>query len=73
MSITKIQQKALEWLRDRGGDATLDKHGVVLACGEGAPFMRSTWNALRDAGMLEFYNPTEKGYGRLRLIDKKAL
>lgn len=65
--MTKSHIKALEWLRERGGDAALDKHGVVLAAGETAPFTRVTWNALRDAGHVEFYNPTGRGHGRIRL------
>lgn len=59
--------QALDWLRKRGGDGMFDKNGVLLASGELAPFMRSTWNALRDLGLVEFYNPTGKGRGRVRL------
>lgn len=61
--------EALEWLRKRGGDAVFDKNGVVLACGELAPYMRTTWNKLRDAGKVEFYKPPgTRGYGRLRVV-----
>lgn len=67
----KNQIKALDWLRERGGDATLDKHGVVLAAGESAPFTRQTWNALRDCGMVEFYNPSGRGYGRIRVLTRQ--
>jgi hypothetical protein len=62
--------KALKWLQDRGGDACFDKHGVVLAQGETAPFMRSTWNQLRDEGLIEYYGGRahgKTGYGRLRV------
>jgi hypothetical protein len=69
--MTKAQQKALDWLRARGGDAALDKHGIALAMGETAPVVRATWNALRDAGEIEFYNPAGKGYGRLRLAARR--
>ena len=65
--MTKAQQKALEWLREHGGDAAFDKFGVALAMGETAPFTRSTWNALRDLELVEFYNPSGKGRGRMRL------
>lgn len=65
--MTKNQTKALEWLREHGGDAAIDRNGVVLGAGETAPFMRSTWNDLRDAGHVEFYNPTGRGHGRIRL------
>ena len=58
---------AIKWLREHNGDGLFDKRGVVLAAGELAPFMRSTWNALRDVGLVEMYKPTGKGRGRLRL------
>lgn len=67
-TLTKTHRKAEKWLRERNGDGCFDKDGVLVAGGEKAPFMRSTWNALRDAGLLEFYNPTGKSYGRARLI-----
>ncbi|MBX9875008.1 MAG: hypothetical protein K2X84_09135, partial [Beijerinckiaceae bacterium] len=57
-----------DWLRKHGGDGIFDRNGVLLAAGESAPFMRATWNALRDAGLVEFYNPTGKGRGRCRLV-----
>lgn len=69
MSLTKSGREALEWLAKRNGDGLFDTNGVVLAAGETAPFMRMTWNQLRDAGLVEFYNPTGKGRGRLRLTD----
>ncbi|MBN8292843.1 hypothetical protein JI664_12785 [Rhodobacter sp. NTK016B] len=65
--MTKAQQEALKWLTDHGGDAIFDRNGVALAMGESAPFTRSTWNALRDLGHVEFYNPAGKGRGRLRV------
>lgn len=65
--MTKSQAEALKWLRDRTGDGCFDRYGVAFAAGETAPFRRSTWNALRDLGLVEFYNPAGKGYGRLRL------
>lgn len=70
-TLTKAQRDAAEWLRKRGGDGMFDKNGIVLAAGETAPVQRSTWNALRDAGLVEFYNPTPgRGRGRLRLIER---
>jgi hypothetical protein len=65
--ITKTQGEALKWFADHTGDGIFDKHGVLLAAGELAPFNRSTWNALRDVGLVEFYKPTGKGRGRARL------
>ena len=66
-AMTPSHKEALEWLRKHGGDAAFDKFGVALAMGENAPFMRSTWNALAQAGLVEFYNPFGKGRGRVRL------
>ncbi|MFN6055931.1 MAG: hypothetical protein ACK47C_07845 [Paracoccaceae bacterium] len=66
--LTPAQDRALKWLSDHGGDAAFDRYGVALAMGQGAPVTRSTWNALRDLGKVEFYNPSGKGRGRLRLV-----
>jgi hypothetical protein len=68
--VTKAQTAALKWLREHNGDGCFDRFGVLLAAGETAPATRGTWNALRDAGLVEFYNPTPgKGRGRVRLTD----
>jgi hypothetical protein len=65
---TGAQARALKWLKDRGGDGMFDNDGVLLAMGELAPFMRSTWNALRDLGLVEFYAPSAiKRRGRVRV------
>lgn len=53
-ALTKSQEEAFKWLRERNGDGLFDKTGVLVAAGERAPFMRMTWNALRDAGHVEF-------------------
>lgn len=66
MSLTKTQTNALRWLRARNGDGLFDRHGVVMAAGETANFMRSTWNALRDLGAVEFYGGRH-GRGRIRI------
>jgi hypothetical protein len=50
--VTKSQQQALQWLRDHNGTGLFNKNGVLLAAGELAPVMRSTWNALSAAGMV---------------------
>jgi hypothetical protein len=54
--MTPAQREALIWLQQHNGDGVFDKHGVLLAAGESAPFMRSTWNALRDMGRVEMYD-----------------
>jgi hypothetical protein len=66
-TLTKSQQFALRWLREHGGDGVFDRNGVLLAMGERAPIMRTTWNVLGAAGLVEFYNPAGKGHGRLRV------
>lgn len=70
--MTKAQKEALAWLSAHNGDGLFDRKGVLLAAGESAPFMRSTWNALRDLGLVEFYKPTGKGRGRCRLTQGAA-
>jgi hypothetical protein len=48
--ITSSQQKALDWLNNHGGTGVFGKDGhSVIAGGSDAPFMRSSWIALRDA------------------------
>lgn len=64
--MTPAQTKALKWLRDHGGDGMFDLNGVLLAAGESAPFMRATWNTLRDLGKVEIYGGP-KGRSRVRV------
>lgn len=68
MTPTRAQAAALEWLRRHSGDGCFDKNGVVLAGGETAPVCRSTWNALRDLGLVEMYAKEGKGRGRIRVV-----
>lgn len=65
--ITKAQADALKWLREHNGDGVFNLNGTLLAGGELAPVMRSTWNALRDAGAVEFYKVGNRGGQRLRV------
>lgn len=66
---TGAQARAFNWLKARGGDGMFDKNGVLLAQGELAPFMRSTWSALREQGFVEFYSLSAiKRRGRVRII-----
>jgi hypothetical protein len=67
--MTPAMEKALEWFRKRGGDGMFDKNGVFLCAGELAPHTRTTWNRLAKEGLVEFYNPTDKGRGRMRIVD----
>lgn len=59
--MTPAQREALFWLRQHNGDGVFDKFGVLLAAGERAPFTRSTWNALRDAGRSKCTAPVGVG------------
>ena len=61
MSATESQLAALKWLRNRNGDGCFDKTRVLVAAGERAPVMRSTWNNLQTLGLVE------KNMGRKRL------
>lgn len=54
-TITEAQRTALRWLKQHNGDGLFSRDGVLLAAGERAPVMRSTWNALERAGFVEFY------------------
>lgn len=68
--LTDAQRRALDWLKDHGGDGCFDRHGIAFAQGETAPFARSTWNELERAGLIEFYGGKAaglKGFGRLRV------
>ena len=67
-ALTKSQCAALQWLREHNGTGLFDKHGVVLAAGESAPFMRSTWNALREAGKVRIYRDGVRGPSRIDVV-----
>lgn len=68
MSAASSQLAALKWLRNRNGDGVFDRNQVLVAGGDRAPVMRSTWNKLSGAGLVEFYlerrrlRVTEAGY-----------
>lgn len=73
VALTAAQRAALTWLDKRGGDGVFDRFGVALAQGETAPVERKTWNALRDQGLIEFYDGRASGgtgYGRLRVVKR---
>jgi hypothetical protein len=63
--VTPAQSKALAWLKQHNGTGVLNKYGVLLAAGELAPFRRSTWNALRDAGAVDIYRIGSRGPARI--------
>lgn len=65
-SATEAQRSALLWLRNRNGDGVFDRNGVLVAGGERAPYMRSTWNRLEALGLIERYLAGK----RLRVTDK---
>ncbi len=64
MSATANMLSALKWLRSRNGDGVFDRNQVLIAAGEHAPVMRSTWNKLAAEGLIEFYAKR-----RLRVTD----
>lgn len=65
-ALSPALRDALKWLVERGGDGVFaDKsHQVLMARGETAPVMRSTWNKLRELGRVEFY-----GNRRCRVVE----
>jgi hypothetical protein len=65
--LTQSQADALKWLRDHNGTGVFNKNGVLLAAGELAPFMRSTWNALSKAGMVDIWRPGTRGPKRVQV------
>lgn len=70
--MTKAQEAALAWLRERNGDGCFDRNGVLLAAGERAPVTRATWNKLRDLGHVEIYRVQPRGASRCRLTARAA-
>lgn len=64
--MTRSESEALKWLSEHGGDGVFAgrDHQALLAQGETAPFMRSTWNAFARLGRVEFY-----GNRRLRILN----
>lgn len=49
--MTNAERDALKWLSDHGGTGVFVQGGrVLLAGGEIAPFMRSTWKKLLESG-----------------------
>jgi len=55
-AVTQSHLAALKWLRNRNADGVFERNNsVVLAAGDRAPVMRSTWNKLAEAGLVEFY------------------
>lgn len=61
---TTRQLAALKWLAIRNADGMFDKHQVLVAAGERAPVMRSTWSKLENLGLVERYGGRKM---RLRL------
>ncbi|MFG1319864.1 hypothetical protein [Xanthobacter autotrophicus] len=72
LPLTGAQSAALAWLDRHTGDGLFDLNGVFVAAGERAPVTRATWNALRDAGCVEFYKPNNmvRGRGRMRITPR---
>lgn len=64
VQLTEAQRAALRWLREHNGDGVFDLNRVLLAAGESAPVMYTTWMKLAAAGFVEFYQDRK----RLRLV-----
>jgi hypothetical protein len=66
--ITDAQKSALKWFKNRGGDGMFDKTNCLIARGERAGVMRSTWSILEKAGLIERYEKR-----RVRITDQGNL
>jgi hypothetical protein len=64
--VTSAQKDALEWLRKRGGDGSRQRGNVLLAAGEIAPVMWSTWKKLAELGKVEIYGAGK--FTRVRVL-----
>jgi hypothetical protein len=65
--ITDAQKSALKWLKNRGGDGVFDMTRCLIARGERAGVMRSTWSRLEAFGLIERYDKR-----RVRITDAGA-
>lgn len=68
--LTEAQTSALDWLAARGGDGSIQSGERVLARGEFAPHLWTTWRALIAAGRVEEYR--EGKARRLRISTARS-
>lgn len=68
--MTDAQREALIWLRERGGDASIQAGGAVLARGEVSPQAWRTWRSLIANGQIEEYR--EGKMRRLRITSARS-
>lgn len=59
-NLTRAQKAALKWLVNRNGDGLFDRNNVLVAAGERAPVMRSTWSRLEKLGFVERYHNNKR-------------
>jgi len=75
--MTDAEKNALYWLSKHNSDGTFAKGGhgnYLIAGGEKAPFTRSTWNHLQDAGLVEYYGgPRSRSRCRISVPGRAAL
>lgn len=65
-SIESMGRRAVEWLRERGGDGAVTKMGRVLAQGDVSPAHNRVWHYLEQRSVVEYYGGA-RGRSRLRL------
>jgi len=69
--LSPAQLRALRWLADRGGHATLDRYGNAIARGEKAGYAAQTWLRLMISGHIArspqpaYFGITQLGLGAL--------
>ena len=67
--MTEAQKRALRWLHNRGGEGVFNKNQVLLARGELAAVMRTTWNALAGANPPYLTYSAGNGYKRVAITE----
>ncbi len=71
--LTVAQKRALRWLYNRGGEGVFNKNQTLLAHGELAGVMRTTWNSLSNTipPCVDIFSPRAdgKGYKRVSLLE----
>lgn len=63
------QKAALKWLINRNGDGAFDKTRCLIAAGERAGVLRSTWSKLHDLGLVKIYIPDGAKHKRCKVTD----
>lgn len=58
--MSAAEANALKWLQQHNADGVFDRHNVLMAAGERAPFMYATWQALCKQGLAQRYGQNNR-------------